>query len=465
MVPENYRLPGRLEPSIRCLHRVVFRKLVRLASVLVIAAGLALIVTELSSRQQWQHETQPFVTDGGLRLTPGPPPGTRDVLPSVPSTTPLPAFVRFASASASRPLAPLPRTSRIHKLPMELNTRPPVPVHPSLTLSATPRLPLPAGGPFRKVALLLMFNSADFLGNLAVLERWYAPHFGRIVAYCDMPGSLTAEDAAAAVIARGVPDELVSRVTFVHSGIGILFPGGVTRSDIAGGSYSQVALAHFLARLLGAGELAESAAAVDGVFFLCDDALLSPLLLSSLSSSSLPILFPVNEAGRLIDLVGQGRDRAWSWWRMAEGQPRMRAVMADPAMREFAPAGDVARIEWVGGYSDYVYIPRRFLASGRLQRCLELMATYAVFNEIAIPTCIHLCVMPVPQDTLTFQSHKGAILWGEERNVIDVPFIERALQINLVVHPVKLGRLSTLQRERLDKIMVQAASQKTLLFQ
>ena len=331
----------------------------------------------------------------------------------------------------------------------------------ALTSTSTPTISAPLvkpAGPFRRVVLLLMFNGADYLGNLLSLERWYAPHFDRIVIYCDIPGSETADQAAAAALARGTPAQVVSRVTFVHSGVGLAYSGGVTRSDIAGGSFSQVALAHYYSRLADSGELTRidnQQGKFEGVFFLCDDALLSPRLLRDLSAT-LPLVGFAYEAGRLYGEVGRGRDSSWSWWRMGEGRPRMQAVMEDPAMREFAPAGETARLEWVGGYSDYVYVPRRFLEDGRLQRCLALLASHAVFNEIAIPTCAHLCVQPVPEATLVYQPHGRTVLWGDERKVMNMAFIEQALQTSLIVHPVKLGRLSAADRARLDTVMMPA---------
>lgn len=307
-------------------------------------------------------------------------------------------------------------------------------------------------GPFARVALLLMFNSADFISNIASLERWYSPHFGRRFIYCDIPGSSTPEQAAAAAVSRGVPLELVRQVTFIHSGVGIAYKGGITRADIAGGSYSQVALAHYFAKLRDEGGL-EEGSGYDGVFFLCDDALLNPRLLIEINTSR-PFMGAAYEGGRSLEAVGQGRDRSWSWWRMEEGIPRMRAAMADPAMIEFAPAGDTSKIEWVGAYSDYVYIPRQFLADGRLQRCLALLAKLVVFNEIAIPTCVHLCVLPVPEADLVYQPHGRTVLWGDERKVIDIAYIEHKLQSDLIIHPVKLGRLSDADRQRLDSAMM-----------
>lgn len=317
-----------------------------------------------------------------------------------------------------------------------------------------------AAGPFARVALLLMFNSADYISNIASLERWYSPHFGRIVIYCDIPGSDTPELAAATAVSRGVPQELVRKVTFIHSGVGIAYQGGVTRSDIAGGSYSQVALAHYYAKLRDEGVLESGSGynAVTGVFFLCDDALLNPRQLSGINASY-PFMGAANEAGRQIEGVGQGRDRSWSWWRMEEGIPRMRTAMADPAMIEFAPAGDPAKIEWVSAYSDYVYIPRQFLTNGRLQRCLALLAKLVVFNEIAIPTCVHLCIMPVPEADLVYQPHGRTILWGDERKVMNLAFIEQKLRTDLIIHPVKLGRLNVADRQRLDSLMMKEIPQ------
>jgi hypothetical protein len=312
-----------------------------------------------------------------------------------------------------------------------------------------------ATGPFAHVVLLLMFNSANYISNIASLERWYSPHFGRIVIYCDIPGSDTPEQAAAAALARGVPQELVEKVIFIHSGVGIFHKGGVTRSDIAGGSFSQVALAHYYAQLRNEGELESEVGpnAIEGVFFLCDDALLNTQLLGSINVAH-PLLGPAYESGRLIDSVGRGRDHMWSWWQMEEGIPRMRTAMADPAMIEFAPTGDPSKIEWVGAYSDYVFIPRKFLVDGRLQRCLALLASLVVFNEIAIPTCVHLCVMPVPDAELVYQPHGRTILWGEERKVINLAFIENKLRTDLIIHPVKLGRLIAADRQRLDAAML-----------
>jgi hypothetical protein len=181
-----------------------------------------------------------------------------------------------------------------------------------------PTAPLPQRripGPFSDVPLLLMFNSAEFIGNLAVLERWYAPHFNRVVAYCDVPGNTTIAEAAALAKARGAPTSIVSRVSFVHAGTGLTVSGGITRADIAGGSFSQVALAHYLARLHHAGELASVGSSLTGVFFLCDDALLSSQVLGRMDGS-LPLVGVAHEGGRRIDFVGSGRDRSWSWWRM-----------------------------------------------------------------------------------------------------------------------------------------------------
>ena len=309
-------------------------------------------------------------------------------------------------------------------------------------------------GPFRHVALLLMFNFAEHLGNLPVLEHWYAPHFDRIVAYCDIPGHMTSAEVASAAVARGTPAEVIARVTFVHAGAGLAIEGGLTRSDIGGGSFSQIVLAHYFSRLRKAGEFTNSSSGglLAGVFLLGDDALLSPRLLSRLDIN-LPLVGFFHEGGRRIDVVGRGRDRSWSWWHTNEGQPRMRSAMADPALREFAPAGDVAQVEWVGGYSDYVYIPRRFIADGRLQRCLELLGWHGVYFEIAIPTCSHLCVLPVPEASLAYQDHGHVILWGDERRVIDAAFVESSLRTNLITHPVKLGRLSAADRERVDIAM------------
>ena len=163
-----------------------------------------------------------------------------------------------------------------------------------------------------------------------------------------------------------------------------------------------------------------------------------------------------NEAGRTIDHVGQGRDSWWGWWRSDEGLARMRSAMADPAMQEFAPAGDISALEWVSAHSDYLYLPRRFLADGRLHRCLSLLAWHAVYLEIAIPTCVHLCAMAVPETTLTYQEHSRVILWGEERRVIDAAFIEASLAKNIIVHPVKLGLLNDDGgRRRIDAAMMQ----------
>jgi hypothetical protein len=132
----------------------------------------------------------------------------------------------------------------------------------------------------------------------------------------------------------------------------------------------------------------------------------------------------------------------------------MRLAMADPALLDFAPAGDAVQFEWVGGYSDYVFIPVRFHRDGRLQRCLELLAWHGVFNEIAIPTCAHMCVLPVPEALLVIQEHGRAILWGQERRVIDAACIESSLRTNLITHPVKLGWLSAEDRERIDTAMM-----------
>jgi len=140
---------------------------------------------------------------------------------------------------------------------------------------------------------------------------------------------------------------------------------------------------------------------------------------------SLPLVSVANERGRRIDVMGSGRDCSWSGWRMNEGLPSMRVAMADPARLEFAPAGDAVRFEWFGGYSDYVFIPVRFLRDSRLQLCLEVLAWHGVFIEVAIPTCAHMCVLPVPEASLVYQEHGRAILWGQERRIIERPTFSR----------------------------------------
>lgn len=132
----------------------------------------------------------------------------------------------------------------------------------------------------------------------------------------------------------------------------------------------------------------------------------------------------------------------------------MRAAMNDPAMLEFAPGGVISRLEWVSGYSDYVYIPRQFIIDGRLLRCLVLLGAHAVFLEIAIPTCSHICVRRVPELELIHQPHGRTVLWGDERKVINVQFIKSKFNASLIIHPVKLSRLTTEELLELEKIIV-----------
>ena len=77
----------------------------------------------------------------------------------------VPTASSVAKAGAAAPVLP-----RVLPLPVDTAAAPLPRLLPSAPQPPPP--PRRASGPFRRVALLLMFNSADHLGNLEILERW-----------------------------------------------------------------------------------------------------------------------------------------------------------------------------------------------------------------------------------------------------------------------------------------------------
>ena len=237
---------------------------------------------------------------------------------------------------------------------------------------------------FRDTVLVVVFNYSNCLNNKEAIRALYAPWFRKIIFYSDLPVVDGHDDVHFVDIKRGFNTHAV-------------FPDLWSR-------YRD--------------DLEASA----GLMYTMDDCILNVHRLASMSADRV-----VCNYGTVVRREETKTLEGWHW-DQPHGLAALNALFAQEALPE---------IELISGsFSDFFYLPRRFLVP-RLFELFDIFARAGVFLEISIPTIIH----HIAKGRSNTGHWEQIILWHEDRNKVqDRAYLEGALDRCDFFHPVKFNQ-------------------------
>lgn len=236
---------------------------------------------------------------------------------------------------------------------------------------------------FENVILVIVFNYSKCLNNKEAIKKIYEGHFKKIIFYCDTPSNNDHEDVHFVSIERGYTTHAIFQHLWEHY-----------RNDLENS---------------------------DGLMYTMDDCVINTHRLNELDTNKV-----ISNYGTTVERCDYSKLDGWHWNKPhgIEALDRLFATHELPEIKEIC-----------GSFSDYFYLPKRFISS-KLFALFEKFADAKVFLEIAIPTIIN----KITEGRKNHGDWKEIVLWKEDRlKTRDRHFMISSLSANHFYHPIKFN--------------------------
>jgi hypothetical protein len=236
---------------------------------------------------------------------------------------------------------------------------------------------------FENVILVVVFNYSKCLNNKEAIKKIYEGHFKKIIFYCDTPSNDDHNDVHFVSIEMGYTTHAIFKHLWEH------YQNDLENSD--------------------------------GLMYTMDDCIINTHRLNELDTDKV-----ISNYGTSVNRCDYQTLDGWHWTKPhgIESLDRLFATHELPEITQIC-----------GSFSDYFYLPKRFIDS-ELFALFEKFADAKVFLEIAIPTIIN----KVTEGRKNHGNWKEIVLWREDRlKTRDRHFMISNLSANHFYHPIKFN--------------------------
>lgn len=241
---------------------------------------------------------------------------------------------------------------------------------------------------FKNSILIVAFNYSAHLHHIPFFLKYYKPHFKKILFYSDLQ-----------------VNDSVTENHLVHY---INIKMGYTLHNI---------FTHFI------NTYKHEIEAIDGLFYTMDDAIINVNLLHTLSPEKIVYDYHIPAD------ITHYNDSQWYWWQTVYGRSAVHSLLND------TKASDISPKVFSRGFSDYFYLPRRYLTEELFEK-FELFAKHEVFLEIAIPTIIST----MEPNKEIYNDYSQCVLWNNDRlKIRNKDWFSAQFHDKLIIHPIKFG--------------------------
>jgi hypothetical protein len=239
---------------------------------------------------------------------------------------------------------------------------------------------------FDNAILVVVFNYSNCLNNKEAIKRIYEGHFKKIIFYCDTPSHNDHADVHFVSIEKGYTTHAIFPHLWEHY-----------RNDLENSS---------------------------GLMYTMDDCIINTHRLNELDPNKV-----ISNYGTSAKRCDYPKLEGWHW-NEPHGIQSLQRLFATHELPEIT--------EICGSFSDYFYLPKRFIGSD-LFALFEKFAEAKVFLEIAIPTIIN----KITGGRKNHGNWKEIVLWRNDRlKSRDRHFMISKLSENHFYHPIKFNENS-----------------------